>query len=680
MGSKSHKNSGDSIPPKKSAGVVEWFRVGEYEEVRRTLQQLQELSITELRTGFSWADYYTEAGKEWYDWLIPTLAQQVNLLPCFVYTPPSVGVQPKTSAPPRNPKEYADFLDVIITKYDIYFEWVELWNEPNNRSEYDYTLDHQWNIFCEMVGAAAFWMKKLGKKVLLGGMSPVDPNWLQLMYDRGVMQYVDAIGLHGFPNVFDSHWQGWPHVIKSINMVKEANGGKQELWITETGFSTWQHDEKSQLKEFFNALEAPADRVYWYSLNDLNPALPTVEGFHLDDREYHFGMVKKDGTPKLLYRLLKENGFTNIQSEKWLIEPQLKVVSARQQHVTLITGGAGFIGTNLADSLLSEGKSVIIYDNLSREGVEKNLRWLRNKHKSNLHIIIADVRNEYALREAVNAADSVYHFAAQVAVTTSCINPMMDFEVNARGTINLLEAIRLSEKQPPLVFTSTNKVYGGLEDLKVILKEGRYEPENSKIAANGVSEERGIDFHSPYGCSKGAADAYILDYARTFGLKAVVFRMSCIYGPHQFGTEDQGWVAHFLISALEGKPVTIYGDGKQVRDILYVTDLVQAMKIARQKMDLLTGNAYNIGGGVNNTISLLELIKLIEELQGEALDIDFGDWRPGDQRYYVSDIKKFKNEGAWAPKVSAHQGIENLYQWLAEFRNMHLTKKLYSGQ
>ena len=358
-----------------------------------------------------------------------------------------------------------------------------------------------------------------------------------------------------------------------------------------------------------------------------------------------------------------------------------KSTTDHRNHTTLITGGAGFIGTNLADALLSEGKSVIIYDNLSRNGVEKNLNWLREKHNSsNLRIEIADIRDEAALREAVNAADAVYHFAAQVAVTTSCTDPLMDFEVNARGTINLLEAIRQSEKQPPLVFTSTNKVYGDLEDLKVILKGDRYAPEDAASAAAGVSEARSIDFHSPYGCSKGAADAYILDYARTFGLQAVVFRMSCIYGPHQFGTEDQGWIAHFLISALEGKPLTIYGDGKQVRDILFVEDLVRAMKIAQQQMGNLTGQAFNIGGGVNNTISLLELLKLIENMHGEAIDVDFGEWRPGDQRYYVSDIRKFSNAGGWAPQVTAQQGIQHLYQWLVEFRNTTITNNIYSRE
>jgi CDP-paratose 2-epimerase len=421
-------------------------------------------------------------------------------------------------------------------------------------------------------------------------------------------------------------------------------------------------------------MDAPVKRMYWYSLNDLNPELPSVAGFRLDNREYHFGMVEKEGTPKLLYRLLKENGLTYIRNEKWLIESSPKVIRNRRQHTTLITGGAGFIGTNLADELLSEGKAVIIYDNLSRSGVEKNLRWLKTKYKKNLRIEIADIRNEDSLREAVKAADVVYHFAAQVAVTSSCMNPILDFEVNARGTLNLLEAIRQSEKQPPLVFTSTNKVYGGLEDIKVTLKGSRYVPVNPIVANNGVAENRAIDFHSPYGCSKGAADSYILDYARTFNLKAVIFRMSCIYGPHQFGTEDQGWVAHFLISSLEGKPVTIYGDGKQVRDILYVKDLVNALVIAVKHMDRLKGQAYNIGGGTKNTISLLELVNIIEDLQHEPLDIEYGAWRVGDQKYYVSDINKFRNEGSWIPEVSAYQGIKDLYLWLLESGNIPLTK------
>lgn len=655
--------------------MAEVFSVGDYQKVEYTLDQLQELGITDLRTKILWADYFTDAGKEWYDWLIPVLARKINLLPCFVATPPAIGIRPTVSSPPVNPKEFADFLDVILTKYDPYFDWVELWNEPNNIREYDYTLDKNWETFCKMVGGAAFWMRKNGKKILLGGMNPIDPNWLQLMYDRGIMKYIDAISLHGFPKVFDNYWPGWAALIDSISQIKQLNSGEQQIWITEAGFSTWQHDEKGQLREFIDMLDAPADRSYWYSINDLEPASVQHQGYAPDDRQLHFGMLQRDGTPKLLYRLLKENGLTNIRAEKWLTDSPAPVLKKnRGQYPVLITGGAGFIGINLADALLSEGKDVIIYDNLSRKGVEKNLHWLKSKHKKNLSIHIADIRNEHLLREAVNAAGAVYHFAAQVAVTSSCVNPILDFEVNARGTLNLLEAIRQSERQPPLVFTSTNKVYGGLEDLKVILKGSRYVPANPVVASNGVSEHRAIDFHSPYGCSKGAADAYILDYARTFDLKAVVFRMSCIYGPHQFGTEDQGWVAHFLISSLEGKPITIYGDGKQVRDILYVKDLVKALEIAMSQMEKFKGQAYNIGGGAKNTISLLELVKIIEDLQHEPVDIEFGDWRTGDQKYYVSDITKFRNRASWIPEVSAYQGIKDLYLWLLESGNIPLTK------
>ncbi|HYO78644.1 MAG TPA: NAD-dependent epimerase/dehydratase family protein, partial [Thermoanaerobaculia bacterium] len=274
----------------------------------------------------------------------------------------------------------------------------------------------------------------------------------------------------------------------------------------------------------------------------------------------------------------------------------------------LITGGCGFVGTNLAHRLLSEGQRVCVFDNLSRPGVERNLEWLRATHGDNLIVKMADVRDAGAVREAVRRASQVFHLAAQVAVTTSVGDPLADFEINARGTLNVLEAIRNSVHRPPLFFTSTNKVYGGLDDVALREERLRYTPADDAIAQNGISELRPLDFHSPYGCSKGTADQYVLDYARTYGIQAVVFRMSCIYGPHQFGTEDQGWVAHFLIRALNHQPITIYGDGKQVRDILYVDDLVNAFQLASEKIDVCSGNAFNIGGGAENTVSLRELL------------------------------------------------------------------------
>jgi CDP-paratose 2-epimerase len=280
---------------------------------------------------------------------------------------------------------------------------------------------------------------------------------------------------------------------------------------------------------------------------------------------------------------------------------------------------------------------------------------------------IADVRDAGALRDAVRRASKVFHLAAQVAVTTSLEDPLNDFEVNARGTLNVLEAIRHSLQQPPLFFTSTNKVYGGLEDVELGEDRLRYMPADAEIAGNGIAETRPLDFHSPYGCSKGTADQYVIDYARSFNLKTVVFRMSCIYGPHQFGTEDQGWVAHFLIRALNREPITIYGDGKQVRDILFVEDLVDAFLLAAKNIDLCSGRAFNIGGGAANTISLRELLALLRKLDGREPRVERAEWRVGDQKYYVSDSTRFRQLTGWNPAVRAEEGIRRLREWLIEF-------------
>jgi CDP-paratose 2-epimerase len=330
----------------------------------------------------------------------------------------------------------------------------------------------------------------------------------------------------------------------------------------------------------------------------------------------------------------------------------------------LITGGCGFIGCNLAHRLLADGVPVLVYDNLSRPGVERNLRWLRATHGSALAFECADVRDRTALQRAVASAGQVFHFAAQVAVTTSVSDPLTDFETNARGTLGLLEAIRAQPDPPPLVLTSTNKVYGALEDLALARRGRRYEPSDPGIRQAGIDERRPLDFHSPYGCSKGTADQYVRDYARTFGLPTVVFRMSCIYGPHQFGTEDQGWVAHFLIRALQDEPITVYGDGHQVRDILFVEDLVAAFLLAQQGMSRLRGRVFNIGGGPAQTVSLLELLQLIGEINGHPPRTELKEWRTGDQRYYVSDTHAFQAATGWAPRVGVRAGVRRLHDWL----------------
>jgi len=331
---------------------------------------------------------------------------------------------------------------------------------------------------------------------------------------------------------------------------------------------------------------------------------------------------------------------------------------------TLITGGAGFIGTNLAERLLSSGRRVLIFDNLSRAGVRQNLRWLCDRYPGQVDVEIADVRDAEAVLRAVQRADSIYHFAAQVAVTTSLEDPIQDFEINARGTLNVLEAMRRCRSVAPLLVTSTNKVYGALDDVALRKQGHRYVPVDTQMDRTGISESRPLDFHSPYGCSKGTADQYVLDYTRSYGLRAVVFRMSCIYGPHQFGNEDQGWVAHFLIRARAGQPIVIYGDGCQVRDVLYVDDLIDAMTLAAANAERLRGRAFNMGGGPRNTLSLLELVALIRQQLGRRVDLEFGSWRQGDQRYYVTDTIRFATATGWQARTAPATGLGRLQDWL----------------
>ena len=332
--------------------------------------------------------------------------------------------------------------------------------------------------------------------------------------------------------------------------------------------------------------------------------------------------------------------------------------------LAVVTGGAGFVGTNLVHRLVEEGMRVRVVDSLARPGVDRNVRWLVRRHGDRVEVEVADVRDRFALRRALEDADQVFHFAAQVAVTTSIDAPADDFEVNLRGTLNLLEELRRLERPVPLLFTSTNKVYGPLEDLPLVRRGDRWEPADEEIRARGLDETRPLEFSTPYGCSKGAADQYVLDYAKTYGLPATVFRMSCIYGPHQHGTEDQGWVAHFLIRALAGEPITIYGDGAQVRDILFVDDLVNAFMRARDEIEALAGTAFNVGGGADNSVSLLEVIDLIAGATGRRPEVRYAEERAGDQRYYVADTRRLRDAVGWRPTVGVVEGIETLTGWL----------------
>ncbi len=331
----------------------------------------------------------------------------------------------------------------------------------------------------------------------------------------------------------------------------------------------------------------------------------------------------------------------------------------------VITGGAGFIGSNLADALLSDGETVAVLDNLSRGGVKQNLLWLQERHGERLQVVTADVRDSEAVDTALPNAAAVFHFAAQTAVTTSLADPIEDFEVNARGTVNVLEAVRRAGHRAPVIFSSTNKVYGGLGDLRLVELDERHVPADELIRTRGINEDRKLDFCTPYGCSKGVADQYVLDYGRSYDLPTAVLRMSCIYGPRQFGTEDQGWVAHFLIRALKGEPITIYGDGKQVRDVLHVSDAVAAYRAVLADIDKVRGRAFNLGGGPRNAVSLNMVLREIEKIVGTTLSVSRDDWREGDQLYFVAETSRLEAELAWHAKTGWRDGLRDLADWLA---------------
>lgn len=338
----------------------------------------------------------------------------------------------------------------------------------------------------------------------------------------------------------------------------------------------------------------------------------------------------------------------------------------------LITGGAGFIGSNLADRLACEGHHVLIVDTLQRPGVDRNVTWLNKRHSRHISCVVSDIRDP-ATALAARESAAVFHFAAQVAVTTSLETPLEDLDANVRGTVELLEAVRYAPSPVPFIFASTNKVYGDLADVKLETHTNRVVPSDPHVRQFGVSETRHLDFHTPYGCSKGAADQYVLDYARSFRVPATVLRMSCIYGPRQCGTEDQGWVAHFVMRARQRKPITLFGDGKQVRDILHVNDAVAAYMSALKNIERISSQAFNLGGGPANAVSLLDVIDEISSLRGERTEVCRSPARLSDQRYYVSDSRQIQHALRLPSFRPWKSGLADLMRWVDEEAAGHRT-------
>ena len=333
----------------------------------------------------------------------------------------------------------------------------------------------------------------------------------------------------------------------------------------------------------------------------------------------------------------------------------------------VITGGAGFIGCHAAARFLADGDYVVVVDNLSRRGAEANLEWLRDRglrHFAHADVADAEAMGDLLARHA--DADAVLHRAGQVAVTTSVADPRADFQANALGTFNVLEAVRTrAAGRPAVLYSSTNKVYGDLAHVRVVERDGRWGYADRPF---GVDESEPLDCKSPYGCSKGAGDQYVRDYARIYGMKTVVFRQSCIYGTRQFGVEDQGWIAWFCIAATVGRPFVIYGDGKQVRDTLWAEDLVAAYRRGLERIDAVRGEVFNLGGGPANTLSLNELVALLGRAFGRQFRPPLSDWRPGDQRVFVADIRKAERLLGWRPTVGTEQGVERLLAWVRAHR------------
>ena len=651
-------------------GFVEWFRPGEHDRVLRAIEGMRAVGASFIRTHLSWATYHTPEGAAWYDWLIPTISRDLELLPCVHYTPPSLSRTGRSSGPPRRLKDFPDFVDHVLTRYGRHFQHIELWNEPNNLLDWDWREDPDWLQFCEMIGAAAHWTQHRGWKPVLGGPCPFDPNLLHLFGQRGLLGTVSAVGFHAFPGTWDSEaggWLGYDSHLGTMRSVLDQYNPSLQIWITEAGYSTWRHDEATQVDRFRQVQAAPADRFYWYCWQDIPRSVPVQEGLYFDPRHYHLGVTDTAGRPKLLHRQLANAGLETFQRrlipgvQKRLAAPKI----VRSVKPLLIFGGAGFVGANIADAVMSGGEDVIVFDNLSRPGVERNLNWLSTRHGSRLHAVPDDLRDPIAVEAAVAEAGAVIHLAAQVAVTSSLMDPLDDFTVNAQGTLTILETIRRLTPRTPLVFASTNKVYGALTDLQMQRVLDRYVPVDPHIRDRGIDETRSLSFCTPYGCSKGAADQYVLDYAHSFGLRAAVLRKSCIYGPRQFGTEDQGWVAHFLIRALRDEPITIYGDGHQVRDILHVRDAVAAYRIILENIDRLSGQAFNLGGGPTNAVSLRMVLDEIAAMTGRPVRISHADQRPGDQVFFVADSGRLAERAGWQPTIAWRDGLRDLAEWLS---------------
>ena len=601
------------IEPEYAArlGVSQTFEQGDQHAVELACTRLQVLGVRHIRLPFAAGMLSTSADRAWFAWLVARLASVAELLPSLDLD----GLQDVTAT-----------LERLLSAPDTVLDAVELCG-----------TDESLRLACAAT-------RKLGLSAIPGIDAAAASERLAALGGAGVLRDVAAIGLR-----FAQNDTAAAHATcEDAARILGGYNPDAAVWVTEYTATAPRHQHASHAHAFLDCLALPAERTYWPALTNATATNASIGTC---------GLQEPSGQPTLLGRLL-EGGVAGV--DKIVALTRAKAAATHGARPVLITGGAGFIGANLADRLAADGNRVLIYDALARPGVERNLRWLARRHPSRISFVLGDLRDEQALSDAAAEADAVFHLAGQVAVTTSMVSPLDDFEVNARGTLALLDALRTRNPRASLVFASTNKVYGDLADIELVREGDSYLPSAPDLRAHGVDEHRPLCFHTPYGCSKGAADQYVLDYAHSFGLRTAVLRMSCIYGQRQLGTEDQGWVAHFLLRAIAGEPITIYGDGRQVRDVLDVGDAVSAYVAAWRNIDRIAGRAYNLGGGPANAISLLQLISHIEDLLGRRVDVSFDGWRPGDQRYFVADTRAVQRDLSLPPALGWRIGLARL--------------------
>jgi CDP-paratose 2-epimerase len=634
---------------------VEWFRAGETDRVRNAIPGMRAAGATFLRTHLSWAEYHTPGGRDWYDFLIPTLAEAFDLLPCLHYTPPSLSRTGLSSGAPRRLQDFADFVDHVLTRHGAHFTHIELWNEPNNLLDWDWRQDTDWLLFCEMIGAAAYWAQQRGWKAVLGGPCPFDPNWLDLLGQRGVLATVSAVGLHGFPGTWDSEsgsWSGYGAHIREMRAVLQRYNPAAEVWITEAGYSTWRHDEAAQVQRFREALAAPAERLYWYGWQDIPKTVPVQEGLYFDPRHYHLGVVDAAGRPKLLHRLLASRGAGHLPAPR----PARAPTVAGSVRLPLILGGAGAIGAVLTDQLLQAGGEVVVFDDLSRAGSEDNLAWLEARHGARLHVVTADLRDATALDEAVAEAAAVFHLAGRDDAAAALADPFDDFAVNVQGTLAVLDAIRTRAPATPLIHAGSARVYGTLDDLPVLHPKGIDK-------TWGIDETWPVAPASPAGCARAAAELYVLDHARSYGLRAAALRIGCVYGPRD--AQGQGRVMPLLIAAARGRATALSADRGRVADMLHAADAAAACRALLVNIDAAVGRVFNLGGGPLNAVSTQALLDEIAGLVGSAVPVDLADRRPAEPRWLVLDTTRLAQVTGWRPTMGWRAGLRDLAQSLA---------------